>query len=356
MGGRIRTHPAAPCAGLASACHQGTPRAIPLEGSNPPGRGVNTPKGPSEEGPSPTLAPVHGWTDSNAPGCAVCRSRFGVPEAPTPRGTSGSALLWRARQAERHASGDPTRRFESSRARGQHTKRALRRGPLPHIGAGPWVDGFERTRLRRVPVSLRRAIKARLGRSHSKVRILPGDGSAHQKGPPKRAPPPHWRRSMGGRIRTHPAAPCAGLASACHQGPPRAIPLEGSNPPGRWVSTPKGPSEEGPSPTLAPVHGWTDSNAPGCAVCRSRFGVPEAPTPRGTSGSALLWRARQAERHASGDPTRRFESSRARGQHTKRALRRGPLWCVGRRERIRTSDPYHPKVVRYQAAPRAVNI
>ncbi len=27
----------------------------------------------------------------------------------------------------------------------------------------------------------------------------------------------------------------------------------------------------------------------------------------------------------------------------------------GRREKIRTSDPYHPKVVRYQAAPRAVN-
>ena len=27
---------------------------------------------------------------------------------------------------------------------------------------------------------------------------------------------------------------------------------------------------------------------------------------------------------------------------------------IGRREKIRTSDPYHPKVVRYQAAPRAV--
>ena len=34
----------------------------------------------------------------------------------------------------------------------------------------------------------------------------------------------------------------------------------------------------------------------------------------------------------------------------------GPSRCFGRRERIRTSDPYHPKVVRYQAAPRAVNL
>ncbi len=32
------------------------------------------------------------------------------------------------------------------------------------------------------------------------------------------------------------------------------------------------------------------------------------------------------------------------------------LELFGRRERIRTSDPYHPKVVRYQAAPRAVNL
>ncbi len=31
------------------------------------------------------------------------------------------------------------------------------------------------------------------------------------------------------------------------------------------------------------------------------------------------------------------------------------LRFFGRREKIRTSDPYHPKVVRYQAAPRAVN-
>ena len=29
---------------------------------------------------------------------------------------------------------------------------------------------------------------------------------------------------------------------------------------------------------------------------------------------------------------------------------------IGRREKIRTSDPYHPKVVRYQAAPRAVKV
>ena len=33
-----------------------------------------------------------------------------------------------------------------------------------------------------------------------------------------------------------------------------------------------------------------------------------------------------------------------------------PFVLIGRREKIRTSDPYHPKVVRYQAAPRAVSI
>ena len=46
-----------------------------------------------------------------------------------------------------------------------------------------------------------------------------------------------------------------------------------------------------------------------------------------------------------------FRSQKTRADWGVRPL----YFCVGRREKIRTSDPYHPKVVRYQAAPRAVN-
>ena len=47
-------------------------------------------------------------------------------------------------------------------------------------------------------------------------------------------------------------------------------------------------------------------------------------------------------------------SSNPLAPNDQKGVRRTPFF--GRRERIRTSDPTHPKGVRYQAAPRAVNL
>ena len=108
--------------------------------------------------------------DPNGSGFAKARHRV----APS-RSHSGVRAMLRIRRRPIVAGfepGTPGLRFESSRAMGQNTRKALLRGACSVFGADPSERGSERTRLRRVPVSLRRAIKARLGRSHSEVRIL----------------------------------------------------------------------------------------------------------------------------------------------------------------------------------------
>ncbi len=157
------------------------------------------------------------------------------------------------------------------------------------------------------------------------------------------------------------AAPAAGLASACHQGTPRAIPLGGwpcpvfgIGPPGRdsncvWlrqspVSLPTAPR----AVSAIPFGGWP------CSV----FGIG----PPGRDSNCVwlrqspvsLRRAIKARLGRSHSEVRILSTRRS--EAPEKGARLGPVfWCFGRRERIRTSDPYHPKVVRYQAAPRAVN-
>jgi hypothetical protein len=106
-------------------------------------------------------------------------------------------------------------------------------GPSSVAGADPSERGFERTRLRRVPVLLR---QGRGSTSASQRAGAPsGEGasggeSCLRKPTRRGAVLRSWRRPIGAWIRTHPASPCAGLALAGHQVLPPQAHSEGGRP------------------------------------------------------------------------------------------------------------------------------
>jgi len=86
-----------------------------------------------------------------------------------------------------------------------------------------------------------------------------------------------------------------------------------------------------------------DSSASGFASRRSFSDATEATPPRAqrASGSTLRGRVHQVESGVSESPLGGSNPLETMDQNTRKALLRGPFWCFGRRERIRTFQLGH---------------
>ncbi len=150
IGARFELRLAAPAAGLAPACHQDTPRAVPPGGGPCSVVGIDPPE-----------------RDSN---CAWLRQPLvSLPTAP------------RAVSASPH-----------------------RGGPCPVAGIDPSERDSNCVWLRQPPVFLRRDIKLRLRNPTRRFESSRPDGSKHQKGPLSRAPLVFWSAREDSNLRPLP--------------------------------------------------------------------------------------------------------------------------------------------------------